>query len=54
MVSGPARIKFIVLADRLLGQLKDAKRRTLIEIVEDWTERRATLVPGQVPVTSWP
>jgi hypothetical protein len=39
--------------DRLLGPLRDAERRDLIEIIEDRTERRSTLVASQVPVASW-
>ena len=48
-----AKIDLIVLDDWLLGPLKDAERRDLLEVIEDRTERRSTLIASQVPVTSW-
>jgi DNA replication protein DnaC len=48
-----AKIDLMVLDDWLLGPLKDVERRDLLEIIEDRTERRSTLIASQVPVTSW-
>jgi DNA replication protein DnaC len=47
------KVELLVLDDWLLTPLKDAERRDLLEVIEDRTERRSTLIAGQLPVASW-
>ncbi len=48
-----ARVDLLVCDDWLLAPLKDAERRDLLEVIEDRTERRSTVVAGQLPVAAW-
>jgi DNA replication protein DnaC len=48
-----ARVDLLVCDDWLLAPLKDAERRDLLEVIEDRTERRSTLIAGQLPIASW-
>ena len=48
-----AKTDLLILDDWGLAPLGDRERRDLLEIVEDRTGRRATLVTSQVPVEHW-
>jgi DNA replication protein DnaC len=48
-----AKIDLLVLDDWLLTPLKDSERRDLLEVVEERSERRSTLIATQLPVASW-
>ena len=48
-----ARADVLVLDDWGLGGLRDPDRRDLLEILEDRTGTRATIVTSQLPPTTW-
>ena len=48
-----ARVDVLVLDDWGLGTLRDQDRRDLLEILEDRTATRATIVTSQLPPTKW-
>ena len=48
-----AKADLLILDDWGLAPLGDRERRDLLEIMEDRTGRRATLVTSQVPVDHW-
>jgi len=48
-----ARTDLLVLDDWGLAPLGDRERRDLLEVIEDRTGRRATLVTSQLPVDHW-
>ena len=48
-----ARAEVLVLDDWGLGGLRDQDRRDLLEILEDRTGTRATIVTSQLPPTKW-
>ena len=48
-----AKTDLLILDDWGLAPLGDRERRDLLEIMEDRTGRRATLVTSQVPVDHW-
>ena len=48
-----AKTDLIVLDDWGLAPLADRERRDLLEVIEDRSGRRATLVTSQVPVDHW-
>ncbi len=48
-----ARADVLVLDDWGLGGLRDQDRRDLLEILEDRTGTRATIVTSQLPPTKW-
>lgn len=47
------KLDLLAIDDWLLAPLKDPERRDLLEVIEDRTERRSTLVAGQLPVDAW-
>jgi len=48
-----AKADLLILDDWGLSPIGDRERRDLLEIVEDRTGRRATLITSQVPVDHW-
>jgi DNA replication protein DnaC len=48
-----ARVDVLVLDDWGLGTLRDQDRRDLLEILEDRTATRATIVASQLPPNKW-
>ena len=48
-----ARFDVLVLDDFLIGPLKDAERRDLLEVLEDRYDRSSTVITSQLPTKSW-
>lgn len=48
-----AKTDLLVIDDWLLAPLKDAERRDVLEVIEDRTERGATLIAAQLPIDAW-
>lgn len=48
-----AKTDLLILDDWGLAPLGDRERRDLLEIIEDRTGRRATLITSQVPIEHW-
>ena len=48
-----AKLDLLAIDDWLLAPLTDAERRDLLEVIEDRTERRSTLIASQLPPTAW-
>lgn len=48
-----AKVDLLALDDWLLAPLTDAERRDLLEVIEDRSERGATLVAGQLAIDAW-
>ena len=48
-----AKTDLLVLDDWGLAPLGDRERRDLLEIIEDRTGRRATLITSQIPIEHW-
>ena len=48
-----AKLDVLAIDDWLLAPLTDADRRDLLEVIEDRSERRATLMASQLPPTAW-
>lgn len=48
-----AKLDLLAIDDWLLAPLSDAERRDLLEVIEDRSERTATLVASQLPPTAW-
>jgi DNA replication protein DnaC len=48
-----AKADLLILDDWGLAPLGDRERRDLLEIIEDRTGRRATLITSQVPIDHW-
>lgn len=48
-----ARVDVLVLDDWGLAALSERERRDLMEVVEDRSEKRSTVVATQVPVSEW-
>jgi DNA replication protein DnaC len=48
-----AKLDLLAIDDWLLASLTDAERRDLLEVIEDRSERRSTLVASQLPPTAW-
>jgi DNA replication protein DnaC len=48
-----AKLDVLAIDDWLLAPLTDAERRDLLEVIEDRSERRATLIASQLPPTAW-
>ena len=48
-----AKLDLLAIDDWLLAPLSDAERRDLLEVIEDRTERRSTLIASQLPPTAW-
>jgi DNA replication protein DnaC len=48
-----ARFDVLVLDDLLIGPLKDAERRDLLEVLEDRYDRLSTVITSQLPTKSW-
>ena len=48
-----AKTDLLILDDWALSPLGDRERRDLLELIEDRTGRRATLLTSQVPVEHW-
>lgn len=48
-----ARVDVLVLDDWALGGLRDPDRRDLLEILEDRTGTRATIITSQLPPAKW-
>src|SRR5262249_7568288 len=48
-----AKLDLLAIDDWLLAPLTDAERRDLVEVIEDRTERRSTLIASQLPATAW-
>jgi DNA replication protein DnaC len=48
-----AKLDVLAIDDWLLAPLTDADRRDLLEVIEDRSERRATLIASQLPSTAW-
>jgi DNA replication protein DnaC len=48
-----ARLDVLVLDDWALGPLPDQGRRDLLEMLEDRTGTRATIVTSQLPPATW-
>src|SRR5206468_8178804 len=48
-----AKLDLLAIDDWLLASLTDGERRDLLEVIEDRSERRSTLVASQLPPTAW-
>ena len=48
-----AKLDLLAIDDWLLAPLTDAQRRDLLEVIEDRSERAATLIASQLPSTAW-
>jgi DNA replication protein DnaC len=48
-----AKLDLLAIDDWLLAPLTDAERRDLLEVIEDRSERTATLIASQLPPTAW-
>ena len=48
-----AKLDLIAIDDWLLTALTEAERRDLLEVIEDRSERRSTLIASQLPPTAW-
>jgi len=48
-----AKLDLLAIDDWLLAPLTDGERRDLLEVIEDRSERAATLVASQLPPTAW-
>jgi DNA replication protein DnaC len=48
-----AKLDLLAMDDWLIAALKDPERRDLLEVIEDRSERSATLVATQLPVSAW-
>jgi DNA replication protein DnaC len=48
-----AKLDLIAIDDWLLAALTEAERRDLLEVIEDRSERRSTLIASQIPPTAW-
>jgi DNA replication protein DnaC len=48
-----AKLDLLAIDDWLLAPLTDGERRDLLEVIEDRTERRSTLIASQLPPTAW-
>ena len=48
-----AKLDLLAIDDWLLAPLTDAERRDLLEVIEDRSERRSTLIASQLPPTAW-
>jgi DNA replication protein DnaC len=48
-----AKLDLLAIDDWLLASLTDAERRDLLEVIEDRSERRSTLIASQLPPTAW-
>ena len=53
MLARLAKLDLLAIDDWGLAPLTPAERRDLLEILEDRTERAATLITSQVPVKGW-
>src|SRR6266852_5897604 len=48
-----AKLDLLAIDDWLLAPLTEAERRDLLEVIEDRSERTATLIASQLPSTAW-
>jgi DNA replication protein DnaC len=48
-----ARFDVLVLDDFLIGPMKDAERRDLLEVLEDRYDRCSTVITSQLPTKTW-
>jgi DNA replication protein DnaC len=48
-----AKLDLLAVDDWLLAPLSDAERRDVLEVFEDRSEQRSTLITTQLPVKSW-
>jgi DNA replication protein DnaC len=48
-----ARVELLAIDDWLLAPLRDTERRDLVEVIEDRSERAATLISSQLVVEDW-
>jgi DNA replication protein DnaC len=48
-----AKLDLLAIDDWLLAALTDTERRDLLEVIEDRSERRSTLIASQLPPTAW-
>jgi DNA replication protein DnaC len=48
-----AKLDLIAIDDWLLASLSEAERRDVLEVIEDRSERRSTLIASQLPSTAW-
>jgi DNA replication protein DnaC len=48
-----AKFDLLAIDDWLLAPLKDAERRSLMEVIEERSERGSTLVASQLPIKDW-
>lgn len=48
-----AKTDLVILDDWGLAPLADRERRDILEVIEDRSDRRATLVTSQIPVDHW-
>jgi len=48
-----AKLDLLAIDDWLVSPLTDAERRDLLEVIEDRSERRSTLIASQLPPTAW-
>jgi DNA replication protein DnaC len=48
-----AKLDLLAIDDWLLAPLTDAERRDMLEVIEDRSERAATLIASQLPPTAW-
>jgi DNA replication protein DnaC len=53
LLSKLAKLDLMAIDDWLLASLTDAERRDLLEVIEDRSERRSTLIASQLPPTAW-
>jgi DNA replication protein DnaC len=48
-----AKLQLLAIDDWLLAALTETERRDLLEVIEDRSERAATLIASQLPPTAW-
>jgi DNA replication protein DnaC len=48
-----SRLDVVILDDFLLAPMKDAKRRDLLEVLEDRYGRASTIITSQMPTKTW-
>ena len=53
LMSSWARIDVLLIDDLALRPLTDAQAADLLEVIEDRSQRRSTIVTSQLPVASW-
>ena len=53
LLQGLARVEILVIDDFALTQLSGSEPSDLLEVLDDRSERKSTIVTSQLPVDSW-